>query len=214
MIFDKANSGITEFFMSKYPEVVEDVIEVFKSFPGVGARGAERMMLAMLKWPEGKLQHMAELLQTLPERVTFCPECGNISSDGNECNICRSHSRNPALICVVENFSQIISLEKGAFFKGMYHVLGGKISPLNGHGPEDLKLSELIERIQKHNVSEVILALSSDIEGQATAIYLAQILQPLNVKVSRLAQGLPAGSDLSYADAATLNVAINNRTLM
>ena len=128
--------------------------------------------------------------------------------------ICRSHSRNATIICVVENFSQIISLEKSAFFKGLYHVLGGKLAPLAGQGSEDLKISELVERVTKHNITEVILALSSDIEGQATAIYLAQILQPLNVKVSRLAQGLPAGSDLSYADSATLAVALNNRTIM
>jgi recombination protein RecR len=200
--------------MSKYPEIIEDIIDVLKSFPGIGARGAERMILAMLKWPNDKLQHLAELLQALPERVTFCAECGNISSDGEHCYICRSHSRNATIICVVENFSQIISLEKSAFFKGLYHVLGGKLAPLAGQGGEDLKISELVERVTKHNVTEVILALSSDIEGQATAIYLAQILQPLNVKVSRLAQGLPAGSDLSYADSATLAVALNNRTTM
>lgn len=200
--------------MGKYPEIIEDVIEMLKSFPGVGARGAERMLLAMLKWPEGKLVHMAELLRSLPERVTFCPECGNLASDGNACDICLSHSRNLALICVVENFSQIISLEKSGYFKGVYHVLGGKIAPLAGQAADKLKIAELITRINKHQVTEVILALSSDIEGQATAIYLAQILQPHNVKVSRLAQGLPAGSDLAYADAATLTVAINNRTLM
>ena len=200
--------------MNKYPEIVEDIIDVLKSFPGIGARGAERMILAMLKWPDDKLQHLSGLLQALPERVTFCAECGNISADGENCYICRSYSRNAKLICVVENFSQIISLEKSAFFKGIYHVLGGKLAPLAGQGSEDLKISELVERIKKHNVTEVILALSSDIEGQATAIYLAQILQPLDVKVSRLAQGLPAGSDLSYADSATLAVALNNRTTM
>lgn len=200
--------------MSKYPETLEGIMEVLRSFPGVGNRGAERMVLAMLKWPEGKLQHLTELLQELPERVTFCPECGNIASDGQECSICRSLLRNRAIVCVVENFPQIFSLEKSSFFKGIYHVLGGKIAPLDGHGADKLKINELIERVQRHSVTEVILALSSDIEGQATAVYLAQMLQPYKVKVSCLAQGLPAGSDLSYADPATITAALSNRTVM
>jgi recombination protein RecR len=200
--------------MSKYPETLENIMEVLKSFPGVGSRGAERMILAMLKWPEGKLQRLTELLQELPERVTFCPECGNIASDGKKCNVCRSLLRTSEVICVVENFPQIISMEKSALFKGVYHVLGGKIAPLDGHGADRLKIAELVERVQRHNVTEVILALSSDIEGQATAVYLAQVLQPYKVKISRLAQGLPAGSDLSYADSATIAAAISNRTEM
>ncbi len=200
--------------MSKYPETLENIMEVLRSFPGVGNRGAERMILAMLKWPEGKLERLTELLQELPERVTFCPECGNIASDGEECNICRSLLRNRTVICVVEAFPQIVSLEKSSSFKGVYHVLGGKIAPLDGHGADKLKIAELTERVQKYNVTEVILALSSDIEGQATAVYLAQILQPYKIKISCLAQGLPAGADLSYADPATITAAISNRTIM
>ena len=197
-----------------YPEIIENIIAILKSFPGIGQRGAERMVLAMLNWPEEKLSCFSKLLNEVPQRVTFCPECGNLAEDDLLCQVCRSASRNQQLICVVENFSQVVSLEKNGFFKGVYHVLGGRIAPLDGQGAESLNIDKLLDRIKMNQVQEVILALSSDIEGQATALYLAQMLKPLQVKVSRPAQGLPAGTDLSYADAATLAMAINNRTMM
>ena len=200
--------------MSQYPEIVEEIISLLTDFPGIGRRGAERMVLSMLNWPEGKAAYLGQLLQDMQSRVSFCPECASLAEEGQLCTVCRTPSRNHQLICVVENFSQVINLEKSHLFSGVYHVLGGKIAPLDGRNVEDLRIDELIHRVKKDQVSEVILALSSDVEGQATAVYLAQLLKPLQTQVSCLAQGVPAGRDLSYVDSATLSAAMNNRTLM
>ncbi len=196
----------------KYPETLEDIIEALRRLPGVGRRTAERMALAMLKWRSDKLETLGELLQHLPQTVTFCPECGNLAQHGEKCLICQSPSRNSELLCVVEEFSQVVSIENSASFKGVYHVLGGKISPLDNRGAEDLRLDILMRRIGRGQIEEIILAMSPDVEGQATAIYIADLLQDKGLKISRLARGLPAGADLSYADAATIGAALEGRT--
>lgn len=195
----------------KYPKAIEEIIELLKTLPGVGRRSAERMAFSMLKWDSDKLDILGTHLKTLHEKIGTCPECGNLASSGELCNICALPSRDRALICVVEEAFQVQNIESSSFFRGVYHVLGGKLSPLEGKNAKDLKLDELLERIKKQNVREIILALSPDVEGQATAIYIAEMLNGNELKITRLAQGLPAGSDISYADSATIAAALNGR---
>ncbi len=199
---------------NQYPEILEEVIAAFKGLPGIGRRTAERIALAMVKWQPGKLEHLGELLRTLPETVTLCPECGNLAGHGHPCNICASPARDRSIICVVEEFSQIFSIENSAFYKGVYHVLGGKLSPLENRHAGMLKIDSLLERIDTLQAKEVILALSQDVEGQATAVYIGGLLKGKNLKITRLARGLPAGSDISYADSATIGAALNGRIPM
>jgi recombination protein RecR len=196
----------------RYPEALEEIIDALKKLPGIGKRTAERLALAMLKWQSDKLVHLGELLQTLPENITFCPECGNLASSGQKCVVCQSSSRDRSLLCVVEEFSQIMSIENSSCFKGIYHVLGGKLSPLENRSASDLNIDTLLQKIETGNIKEVILALSPDVEGQATAMYIANMLDGKDIAITRLAQGLPAGSDISYADAATIGVALSGRT--
>jgi recombination protein RecR len=198
----------------KYPETVEELIGLLKSLPGVGRRSAERMALSIIKWDTEKLEYLASAVSEAAKRISFCPKCGNLSEDDALCVICQNVTRDESTICVVEDFSQIISIEESAFYKGLYHVLGGKLSPLSGIGPDKLNIASLIKRLEDSEVSEIILALSPDVEGQATAIYLSGQLSGKKIKMTRLAQGLPAGSDISYADAATIGVALSGRTLL
>ncbi|MFA6715746.1 MAG: recombination mediator RecR [Victivallales bacterium] len=195
----------------KYPEALEEVIEHLKRLPGIGRRTAERLALAMLKWDGEKIIAFGESMVKLPVMVTFCPECGALAENGEKCLICRGSARDTKQMCVVEDFSQIMSIEKSGFFKGVYHVLGGKLSPLEKRSAEDLNINSLPGRIDKLAVREIILALSPDVEGQATAMYIARLLQDKNLEITRLAQGLPAGADISFADAATIAAAFSGR---
>ncbi|QSH42162.1 recombination mediator RecR [Lentisphaerota bacterium ZTH] len=196
----------------KYPDIIEDIIDGLKSLPGIGKRTAERLALAVLKWKPDKVRHFGEALQSLPEAVTYCPECGNLSQGGKSCDICISASRDRTVVCVVEDFTQIMTIENSACFKGVYHVLGGKLAPLEKKLADALSVELLLKRIQDNEVKEVILALSPDVEGQATAVYVGGLLKDRGVKITRLAQGLPAGSDISYADSATIGAALSGRT--
>lgn len=196
---------------NQYPEMLEEIISAFKGLPGIGRRTSERIVLAMVKWQPGKLENLGELLRNLPQTVTFCPECGNLAAHGRSCGICESPSRDRNIICVVEDFSQIVSIESSAFYKGIYHVLGGKLSPLENKHAGMLKIDSLLCRIETLQVKEVILALSQDVEGQATAVYIGSLLKGWELKITRLARGLPAGSDISYADSATIGAALNGR---
>jgi recombination protein RecR len=196
---------------NQYPEMLEEIIDAFKGLPGIGRRTSERIALAMVKWQPGKLEHLGEMLRNLPKTVTFCPECGNLAAHSQLCSICASSSRDRNIICVVEDFSQILSIENSAFYKGVYHVLGGKLSPLENKHAGMLKIDSLLQRIETLKVKEVILALSQDVEGQATAVYIGGLLKGRELKITRLARGLPAGSDISYADSATIGAALNGR---
>ncbi len=193
-----------------YPKIIDDLIDIFSSFSGVGKRSAERMVLGMLKWNKDKILFASDTLKQFNDIISFCPECGNLSAENELCFICKSYSRNKNIICLVEDFTQIKNIEE-SFFKGVYHVLGGKMSPLTGVNIEDLNIDSLIKRINTYNTKEVILALSQDVEGQATAIYISNLLKEKGIIVSKLAQGLPAGSDITFADSATISAAMNGR---
>lgn len=195
----------------KHPEALEEIITHLTRLPGIGKRTAERLALAMLKWKGEKIIAFGESLEKLPLAVSFCPECGGLAENDEKCLICQNAGRDTKLLCVVEDFSQIMSIENSSFFKGLYHVLGGKISPLERRSASDLNIDSLLERIDKLEVQEIILALSPDVEGQATAMYIANLLKEKEVRITRLAQGLPAGADISFADAATIGAALSGR---
>jgi recombination protein RecR len=198
--------------MEKYPDAINDLISAFKSFPGVGKRSAERMAFAILKWPIDKQKALGKLLTDLDDNISSCPDCGNISATDMKCIFCTDLSRKHNVICVVEEVTQIRSIEASGLFRGLYHVLGGRLAPLEGKGADDLNLSALLKRVKEDQVNEVILALGQDVEGQATSIYISDLLKGLDIKITRLARGLPAGSDIAYADAATIAAALNGRT--
>ncbi len=193
---------------------MEELVTLFKTLPGVGRRSAERIVLSIQKWPAEKTKRLAVLLNEMPDRIGKCPECANFAMDGALCSICASPSRDPSIVCIVEDSSQIQNIENSGMFKGKYHVLGGKISPLQGRELSELNVPSLKERIQKGAIREVVMAFSFDIEGQATAACLAEILKDMNVKITRLARGLPVGSDISYVDSATIAAALSGRTGM
>lgn len=199
---------------NKYPETVNDLIALLKTLPGVGGRGAARMAFAILKWKPEKQQCLGTLITEINERLSPCPECGNISEKESKCKYCSDLSRDRSSICVVEEVTQIPSMEASGLFKGLYHVLGGRIAPLEGKGVKELNIDSLMQRVEKNQINEVILALGQDVEGQATAIYISDILKDKNIQVTRLARGLPAGSDIAYADAATIAAALNGRTIL
>ncbi|MBE6359378.1 MAG: recombination protein RecR [Lentisphaerae bacterium] len=197
-----------------YPESFSELVEYLKLLPGVGRRGAERIALAMIEWDGGQLRSFGELLAGLPERIGKCPRCGALADGGELCRICSDPRRDVSQICVVENMTQLAAVEKGNYFRGVYLVLGGRLSPLDGEDGSSLNIPLLRERASQPETKEVILALSSDVEGRATAAFLAELLAGFPVKLSRPALGLPAGANLSYADGATIAAAFSNRTDM
>ena len=195
-----------------YPEALEEVIALLKRFPGVGRRSAERMAMALLKWDEEQIRSLGDAVRAIPDRIGRCPECGNIAPAGMSCAVCSDPTRDRSTICVVEEPPQLFAIEKGGGYRGLYHVLGGKLSPLDGENGENLALEPLLQRTAGGSgVVEVILALGSDVEGRATAVYVAELLKQNPVRISQPARGLPAGADLSYADGATIRAAFAKR---
>ena len=203
-------------YAQPWPEPLAELIEMLKNLPGVGKRSAERMALALYLWEPSKLESLAGNLASLHTRIHACPVCGNLSDapDGGPCAICSSPVRDQSIICVVEDVAQIHSLESAGVYKGVYHVLGGRIAPLEGKFPESLSIPQLESRVANGAFREMILALSQDIEGQATAVYLANRFQGRGFSITCPARGLPAGSDLIYADAATIALALDARTAL
>ena len=197
---------------SYYPKELEELISILKELPGIGQRGAERMALCMLKWPEDKLTFLGGKISSLHKKIKKCTMCGNLC-EKDLCSICNDPNRDSSLICILEDYTQIPPLEKSGF-KGVYHVLGGKLSPLDNRGAESLSLEPLINRINSEKLTEIILALSQDIEGQATSIYIANLLKNKNIKITTLARGIPAGADISYANSATIAAAMDGRILI
>lgn len=196
--------------MNLFPENLTRLIQQLNKLPGIGARSAERIALYLLKADEAEVKRLAELILQVREKVKNCSRCGALT-ETEPCAICSDPRRDSSTVCVVEKPTDIISIEKTAVYKGKYHVLGGKISPLSGVGPEDLRIAELEERILKENIREVILALGADVEGDATSYYLAKRLSGKGVRVSRIAHGLPAGGGLEFADQVTLSRALEGR---
>lgn len=194
-----------------YPEAVEVLIGELKQLPGIGRRGAERMALALLDRSSAELEALGNLIGSLPRTVGRCPRCGAFSDAEKLCGICSRADRDDSLLCVVENMPQLFAVESSGHFRGRYLVLGGKISPLDSENGEGLNIPGLCRIVEEGQVKEVILALSSDVEGRATAVFLAEILEKYAVKVSRPALGLPAGANLSFADGATIAAALRGR---
>ena len=193
-----------------YEGPIQDLIDELSRLPGIGPKSAQRLAFYLVKAPADEAKRLAEAIVTAKERIFFCRECGNVA-EGDLCRICRDESRDRTLICVVEEPKDAATIERAAIIKGRYHVLGGAISPLDGIGPEDLRVQELLERVERNHVEEVVLATNPNLEGNATAMYVAGLLKPLGVKVTRLASGLPVGGDLEYADEVTLSQAIEGR---
>ena len=199
-----------------YPDAFLNLIELLRGLPGVGKRSAERMAMQMYKWNDSRLKALSSVLAELHEQIGTCPECGAMSSGKNVlCPICASPKRDRSIICVVEDFTQLRTIEAGGTYRGLYHILGGKLAPLEGRTAESLTIPALLKRLSDNTVKEVILALCPDVEGRATEVYLTGILKEnASVNISRLAQGLPAGADISFADAATISAALSGRRLV
>jgi len=189
---------------------VGKLIEALIRFPGVGRRSAERMVNYLLGAPREEARNLAEVIVRVKDNVRFCRVCNNISEE-DTCKVCQDIRRHKDVVCIVENTSDVAAIEKAGDFRGVYHVLLGSISPLEGKGPADLKVEGLLKRIREDSVKEVIIATDADTEGETTAIYLAKLLKPLGAAVSRIGLGLPVGSNLEYADATTLSKALESR---
>ena len=185
------------------------LIDEFAQLPGIGRKSAQRLAMYILKLPKEEVLGIAQALVNVKERMKYCTTCWTFTEE-SPCSICSSPKRDQATICVVEDPSDVIAIEKTNEYRGTYHVLGGSLSPLDGIGPEDLKLKELLDRI-KPGLEEIILALNPNVEGEATTIYLTRLLKPLGVRITRLARGIPMGGDLEFADEATLTRALEGR---
>ena len=197
--------------MSFYAAPVERLIEQLCRLPGIGPKSASRLAFHLLSVPRSDAVELARAIVELKDKVRFCSICFNIS-EGEVCSICSDPRRDESLLCVVEEPRDVTAVERTGRFRGRYHVLGGAISPIDGVGPEELRFDELIRRLQAGEISEVIVATNPNAEGEATALYLAQLIRPLGIRVTRIASGLPVGGDLEYADEITLGRAMEGRT--
>jgi recombination protein RecR len=193
-----------------YEGVVQELIDELGRLPGVGPKSAQRIAFYLLQTDDDQAQKLAQVLMEVKERVRFCEICGNVSEE-EKCNICRDVRRNQTLICVVEESKDVQAIERTREFRGLYHVLGGAISPIEGIGPDQLRIKELLSRLSDPNIKEVIIATDPNMEGEATATYLSRMMSSLGISVTRLASGLPVGGDLEYADEVTLGRAFAGR---
>ena len=196
--------------MEYFPAALEALVEQFARLPGVGSKSAQRLAFHVLSLSQEDAQQFADAIVRAKKTVTFCPVCRNLT-DGGLCPICSSPKRDESVICVVADPRDVVAIERSREFAGRYHVLHGVISPMNHVGPDDLEIKPLLERVAKGGVSEVIMATNPDTEGEATAMYLARLLRPFDVKVTRLAYGIPVGGHLEFADDATLMRALEGR---
>ena len=199
--------------MAAYTKSMHELIEHFKSMPGVGAKTAERFAFHVLTSPKEEMEKFSSAIKKVKDSVKFCHKCGNLS-ETDICAICSNPRRDKSIVCVVEEPKDLILIEKSGQYKGTYHVLFGAIAPLDGIGPEDLRIKELIERVKKDKVKEVIMATDSNAEGETTALYISKELKPFKVKISRIAYGIPVGENFDYIDQATLMKALEGRRSM
>lgn len=196
-----------------YEGVIQDVIDALARLPGIGPKGAQRIAFHLLKADPGEVDGLVAALGALREQVRFCATCGNVTS-AEQCGICLDSRRDPSVICVVEESKDVVAVERTREFRGRYHVLGGAISPMDGIGPDDLRIRELMARLADGSVTEVVLATDPNLEGEATATYLSRLIVPLGLTVTRLASGLPVGGDLEFADEVTLGRAFSGRRVI
>lgn len=193
-----------------YEGAIQDLIDELGRLPGIGPKSAQRIAFHIIQSERVDVTRLVDVLRTVKERVKFCLECGNISEE-DLCRICRDPRRDNSMICVVEESKDVMAIEKTREFRGKYHVLGGAISPIDGIGPENLRIRELMARLANTDIQELIIATDPNLEGEATASYLIRQIKPMGIKVSRLASGLPVGGDLEYADEVTLGRAFEGR---
>lgn len=193
-----------------YPEPIQELVQELAKLPGIGPKTAQRLAFFLLNMPKGEAEQLAEAIVKARSRIRYCGECFNFT-DHDPCAICRNSARDATLIMVVEHPKDVVAMEKTREFKGRYHVLHGAISPMEGIGPEDLKVRELLTRLTESAPREVVLATSSSLEGEATALYLGRLLKPMGYKVTRIARGIPMGGDLDYTDEMTLAKALEGR---
>ena len=196
--------------MAHYPEPFARLIEALQRLPGIGPKTAQRLTFFLLKRPLDEVRELSEALLALKEKIGHCGSCFNVT-DEDPCRICADPARDARVLCVVEEPNDLLAMERTGEFRGRYHVLLGALSPLDGIGPEDIKVRELLARLETGDATEVILATNPNVEGEATAIFLAKLLRPLGVRVTRIARGLPVGGDLEYADQVTLSKALEGR---
>lgn len=199
--------------MARMIKPLANLYEQLRRLPGVGSKTAMRLAYHIIDMPADEVQQLAAALQNAKQEIHYCSKCYNLT-DGDICEICRDSSRDQFTICVVEQPQDIAAMERSHGYRGLYHVLHGVLSPLDGIGPDKLRIKELFQRLQSESISEIIIATNSDVEGEATATYLAQLLKPIGIPVSRIAHGLPMGGDLEYADEVTLSKALENRRTM
>jgi recombination protein RecR len=193
-----------------YEGVVQDLIDELGRLPGVGPKSAQRIAFHILQADPTDVRRLAQILLEVKEKVRFCSTCGNVAED-TECRICRDPRRDPTVLCVVEESKDVQAVERTREYRGRYHVLGGAISPIEGIGPDDLRVKELMTRLADGTITELIIATDPNLEGEATATYLARLIKPMGLNVTRLASGLPVGGDLEYADEVTLGRAFEGR---
>ena len=195
------------------PEPVTRLIEAFAQLPGIGPKSASRLTFYLLRRPAEQAEALANALLDLKQKIVFCSVCFNITEE-SPCAICRDETRDRSILCVVEEPLDVVAIDRTGEYRGLYHVLHGAISPVEGIGPDELRINELLARLKAQPVKEVLLATNPNLEGEATAMYVARLLQPLGVRVTRLARGLPVGGDLEYADSVTLSRALEGRREM
>jgi len=193
-----------------YPEPVARLIDALQRLPGIGPKTAQRLTFYMLKRPPDEVRELGDALLAVKEKITYCRTCFNVT-DEDPCRLCSDPRRDEHVICVVEEPNDLLAMERTGEYRGRYHVLLGALSPLDGIGPDDLKIRELLARLEGRETTEVILATNPNVEGEATALYLAKLLRPLAVRITRIARGLPVGGDLEYADQVTLSKALEGR---
>ncbi|WP_408955285.1 recombination mediator RecR [Natroniella sp. ANB-PHB2] len=196
--------------MKYYPQPLAELIGQLTKLPGIGPKTAQRLAFYILNMEKSVVDQLGESILEVKDKLTYCSSCHNLTQN-DPCYICKDSKRNKELICVVENVKDIIAMEKTGEYNGVYHVLHGAISPIDGLGPDDIKLTELLNRVENDIIEEIIIATDPNVEGQATAMYISKLLKPLNIKVTRIAHGLPVGGDLEYADEVTLSKALEGR---
>ena len=196
--------------MSYYPASIQNLIKNIAKLPGIGEKTAERLALHVLRAPRRDAEQLAQSLLDIKDKVQFCNKCFALS-DSELCSLCCDPARDPSILCVVEQPADMVAIERSGAFRGLYHVLSGELSPMNGIGPENIRIRELMSRIQKDQIKEVVLATATNVEGEATASYIGQLLEKNQIKVSRIASGVPMGGDLKYVDQVTLKRAMETR---